>query len=93
MTLTPKSWVAWTNSNWGIDFSLIVVAIVWGSSYVVMQIVVSHGISVPAFLALRFLFALPIMIWIARRTIVNLTTQEVTAGAFFGLLLFGILTL
>ncbi|MEU4683771.1 DMT family transporter [Streptomyces xinghaiensis] len=74
------------------DLSVLLVAVIWGSSYVVMQEV---GESVPAasFLALRFLTALPVIILMSARTLPRLTRSEVTSGTFFGTLLFLILIL
>ncbi|AEW99368.1 DMT family transporter [Streptantibioticus cattleyicolor] len=74
------------------DLSVLVVAVIWGSSYVVMQDV---GRAVPAasFLALRFLTAIPAIALMAAPTLRNLTRSELLSGIGFGTLLFGILIL
>lgn len=74
------------------DLPVLLVAVIWGSSYVVMQDV---GRSVPAgaFLALRFLTALPVVLLLASRTLRQLSADEVRTGVFFGFLLYGILML
>lgn len=74
------------------DLSILLVAITWGSSYVVMQAV---GQSVPAasFLALRFVAAIPVIAILAVRTLPRLTGTEVVTGVVFGALLYGILIL
>jgi drug/metabolite transporter (DMT)-like permease len=72
------------------DLAILLVAVIWGSSYVVMQDV---GRSVPAapFLMLRFLCSLPLMMMLAARSLPRLTRDEILTGAFFGCLLYGIL--
>lgn len=74
----------------GDDLAILLVAIIWGSSYVVMQDV---GKSIPAapFLMLRFLCSLPPMAILAARSLRRLTRNEILVGAFFGCLLYGIL--
>jgi len=72
------------------DIAILVVAVIWGSSYVVMQVV---GRDVPAatFLMLRFLCALPVIALLAARSLPRITRSEVSTGIFFGFLLYGIL--
>ncbi|MEC3980504.1 DMT family transporter [Amycolatopsis sp. H20-H5] len=65
-------------------------AIIWGSSYVVMQ-VVGHSLPVMAFLALRFLLSLPVIALMGWRSLRTLTRSEVSSGALFGCLLFIVL--
>ncbi len=74
------------------DLSILVVAIIWGSSYVVMQTV---GARVPAaaFLALRFVTALPAVFLLAAPSLPRLNWLELRAGMLFGTLLYGILIL
>jgi drug/metabolite transporter (DMT)-like permease len=72
------------------DVSLLLVAIIWGSSYVVMQVVGEHT-PAATFLMLRFACALPAIALLALRTLGSLTWNEVVTGAFFGTLLYGIL--
>lgn len=74
------------------DLSILAVAVVWGSTFVVMQVV---GESVPpaALLALRFLIALPPVLLLAAPSLRGLTRGEVLTGAAFGVMLYGILML
>ncbi|MEQ0562235.1 DMT family transporter [Amycolatopsis sp. NEAU-NG30] len=72
------------------DLSIVLVAVIWGSTYVVMQ-VVGHSLPVMAFLALRFLCSLPVIAVMGWRSLRTLTAHEVRSGAVFGTLLFGVL--
>lgn len=74
------------------DLMILLVAIIWGSSYVVMQAVGEETPSA-AFLMLRFLCALPPIALLALRTLPRLTRNEAVTGVFFGTLLYGILIL
>ncbi|MFF4740191.1 DMT family transporter [Streptomyces sp. NPDC001262] len=74
------------------DASVLLVAVIWGSSYVVMQDV-GESVSAAGFLSLRFLTALPAIALIAAPTLRRITRSELLSGAFFGTLLFGILIL
>ncbi|GAA0467749.1 hypothetical protein Ade02nite_88560 [Paractinoplanes deccanensis] len=74
------------------DLSILAVAIIWGSSYVVMQ-VVGDRVPAAAFLALRFLTALPVVLLLAAPTLRRLNRKELLAGAAFGAMLYGILIL
>ena len=74
------------------DLPVLLVAVIWGSSYVVMQDV-GEVLPTGAFLALRFLTAIPVVLLLAARTLRRLTRAEVGTGMFFGCLLFGILML
>lgn len=75
------------------DTAVLAVAAVWGSSYVVMQLVTRSGVSVPSFLALRFVIAaLPLLaIVLVRRG--RFTAVEVRYGLGYGAMLFAILFL
>ena len=72
------------------DVSIVLVAVIWGSTYVVMQ-VVGHSLPVMAFLALRFVCSLPVIAVMGRRSLRALTAHEAWSGALFGTLLFGVL--
>jgi len=74
------------------DLLILLVAVIWGSSYVVMQIVGRH-MPAATFLMLRFVCAMPVLAVAATRSIRKLTSDEVRTGIFFGCLLFGILIL
>lgn len=74
------------------DLSIVLVAVIWGSTYVLMQDV-GHDVPTAAFLMLRFLCALPALAIPAFRTIRLVTPDELRTGVFFGSLLFGILIL
>ncbi|MBX7267864.1 DMT family transporter [Micromonospora sp. Llam7] len=74
------------------DLSILLVAIIWGSSYVVMQTVGEH-VPAAAFLALRFLTALPVVLLLAARSLRRLNRMELITGAAFGTMLYGILML
>lgn len=75
------------------DAAILGVAAIWGSSYVVMQVVVGEDVSVPGFLALRFLFAILPMMLLALSSVRRINAAEVSTGLLFGFLLFVILTL
>lgn len=72
------------------DLAILLVAVIWGSSYVVMQDV-GHSVPAAPFLMLRFLCALPPLAILAGRSLRRLTRDEVLTGIFFGCLLYGIL--
>ncbi|MBB4763051.1 DMT family transporter [Amorphoplanes digitatis] len=74
------------------DLSILLVAVIWGSSYVVMQDV-GDRVPAAAFLALRFLTALPVVLLLAAPSLRRLNRVEVLAGAGFGVMLYGILIL
>jgi drug/metabolite transporter (DMT)-like permease len=74
------------------DLSILLVAVIWGSSYVVMQ-AVGHTVPAAAFLALRFLTAIPVIAILASRSLRSLTRAELVTGMVFGALLYGILIL
>ncbi|GGO06705.1 hypothetical protein GCM10010116_13340 [Microbispora rosea subsp. aerata] len=74
------------------DVSVLLVAVIWGSSYVVMQDV-GESVSAASFLALRFLTAIPAMVLMAAPTLSRISRSEVLSGIVFGSLLYGILIL
>lgn len=74
------------------DGGLLLVSIVWGSSYVAMQ-AIGRYVSVPELLALRFGCAALILFLIFYRNIKNIVRQEIVIGMVFGSLLFSILAL
>lgn len=74
------------------DLLIVLVAVIWGSSYVVMQEVAADTPSA-AFLMLRFLCALPAIALPALRSLPRLTWNELLTGVFFGTLLYAILIL
>jgi drug/metabolite transporter (DMT)-like permease len=84
----PREWSAVAVT----DVTILLVAITWGSSYVVMQAV---GDNVPAasFLALRFAAAIPVIAILALRTLPRITASEIRNGLGFGAMLYGILIL
>jgi drug/metabolite transporter (DMT)-like permease len=74
------------------DLSILLVAVIWGSSYVVMQRV-GDDVAAPAFLALRFAIAIPVVAIMAGRQLLRINRSELIFGVFFGALLFGVLIL
>ncbi|AFJ45840.1 DMT family transporter [Shimwellia blattae] len=77
---------------WVIDFGLLIVALSWGASYSLMQIIIQAGVTVPLFLMLRFALAVPFMFVGARVRLSSITRGEVVNGVMFGVLLYAILT-
>lgn len=77
----------------GADLGVLGVAVVWGSSYAVMQIITGAGMSVPLFLALRFAVAVVPLLAVAAGKLRRTSRDEVVFGLIFGVLLFAILTL
>lgn len=75
-----------------IDFGLLIVALSWGASYSLMQLITQSGMSVPMFLMLRFSLSVPFML-LYLKSIRNFNFSEITNGILFGLLLYIILTL
>lgn len=74
------------------DLSILLVAIIWGSSYVVMQ-TIGERLPAASFLTLRFLTALPAVLMLAGPSLRRLSRTELQSGAIFGTLLYGILIL
>lgn len=74
------------------DLTVVGVAVVWGSSYVAMQEVGKY-LEVQPFLAVRFLVALPILVYLFNSQLKKINRKEVGVGLFLGVLLFFILSL
>ncbi|MEN8652239.1 DMT family transporter [Streptomyces sp. 21So2-11] len=77
---------------WLIDALLLVVAIVWGSSYLATKEITS-GATVIALLLLRFLIAIPVLGIAVRRKLRRLTLRELGGGTVLGLILAAIFLL
>jgi drug/metabolite transporter (DMT)-like permease len=78
---------------WIIDLGLVTVALSWGASYSLMQLIIHAGVTVPLFLMLRFALAVPFMFVGTRVRLNSFTRGEVVNGIVFGVLLYAILTL
>jgi drug/metabolite transporter (DMT)-like permease len=74
------------------DLPMLLVALVWGSSYLATKDIATQG-TVVAFLLLRFLVALPVLCVAGRRQLARLTMDEVRGGAILGVTLGGIFML
>ncbi|VXD08451.1 conserved membrane hypothetical protein [Enterobacterales bacterium 8AC] len=77
---------------WIIDLGLLTVALSWGASYSLMQLIIHAGVTVPLFLMLRFALAVPFMFVGTRVRLNSFTRDEVINGIVFGVLLYAILT-
>ncbi|WP_156294555.1 DMT family transporter [Serratia oryzae] len=77
---------------WIIDLGLLTVALSWGASYSLMQLIIHTGVTVPLFLMLRFALAVPFMFVGTRVRLNSFTRDEVINGIVFGVLLYAILT-
>ncbi|MEW2435750.1 DMT family transporter [Streptomyces caniferus] len=77
---------------WLIDVPVVLVAVVWGSSYLAAKELATTS-TVIALLLLRFLVATPVMAVVAGRGITRLSAREIGAGAVLGMLLSGVLVL
>lgn len=77
---------------WIIDLGLLAVALSWGASYSLMQLIIQAGVTVPLFLMLRFALAVPFMFVGTRVRLSSITRGEVINGIVFGVLLYAILT-
>ncbi|EMR6451225.1 DMT family transporter [Enterobacter cloacae] len=77
---------------WIIDLGLLTVALSWGASYSLMQLIIHAGVTVPLFLMLRFALAVPFMFVGTRVRLNSFTRGEVINGIVFGVLLYAILT-
>ncbi|MEM0671593.1 DMT family transporter [Dickeya oryzae] len=75
------------------DLGLLAVALSWGASYSLMQMIIHAGVAVPLFLMLRFALAVPFMFLGTRIRLSDFTRGEVLNGVIFGALLYAILTL
>ncbi|WP_049854767.1 DMT family transporter [Dickeya fangzhongdai] len=76
-----------------VDLGLLAVALSWGASYSLMQMIIHAGVAVPLFLMLRFALAVPFMFIGTRIRLCDFTRGEVVNGVIFGALLYAILTL
>lgn len=70
------------------DLWLALVALIWGSTFVVVKGELEH-IGPMAFVALRFTFAFLIMVLLARRSLLRSSWRQVAAGLLIGVFLFG----
>lgn len=77
---------------WLIDAPVLMIAVVWGSSYLATKEITS-GATVIAILLLRFLLAIPLLGIAARRKIRGLTPRELSGGLILGLILTAIFLL
>ncbi|MEU8683761.1 DMT family transporter [Streptomyces sp. NPDC048611] len=77
---------------WLIDVPVVLVAVVWGSSYLAAK-ELATGTTVIALLLLRFVVATPVMAVVAGRAVTRLSGREIVAGAVLGTLLSGVLVL
>ncbi|MBD2781886.1 DMT family transporter [Xenorhabdus szentirmaii] len=77
---------------WMLDIGLLTVALSWGASYSLMQLIIHAGVTVPLFLMLRFALAVPFMFLGTRIRLRNITRGEIVNGLIFGILLYAILT-
>ncbi|WP_038909111.1 DMT family transporter [Dickeya oryzae] len=76
-----------------VDLGLLAVALSWGASYSLMQMIIHAGVAVPLFLMLRFALAVPFMFLGTRIRLRDFTRGEILNGVIFGALLYAILTL
>ncbi|SJN55371.1 hypothetical protein VR7878_01219 [Vibrio ruber DSM 16370] len=77
---------------WLLDLGIIGIALSWGASYSLMQLIIQAGVAVPLFLMLRFALAVPFMFIGTRIRFSSFTRGEVINGIIFGVLLYTILT-
>ena len=76
-----------------VDLGLLAVAISWGASYSMMQLIVEDGIPIPVFLMLRFASAIPFLMLFFNLKKHRVSLAELGVGIFFGGLLYVILFL
>lgn len=79
-------------SRWTADISLLLVALIWGTTYVASKDVVSN-VPVMQFLFIRFLLTAIIMLPLTFEAIRKANRATWTTGTIFGLFLFAIFTL
>ncbi|MGY5124632.1 DMT family transporter [Streptomyces nigrescens] len=91
-TVTTRTARPGNRPLWLIDVPVVLVAVVWGSSYLAAK-ELATGTTVIALLLLRFVLATPVMAVVAGRGITRLTGRETAAGAVLGMLLSGVLVL
>ncbi|MGJ0579517.1 DMT family transporter [Xenorhabdus bovienii] len=75
-----------------LDLGLLAVALSWGASYSLMQLIIQAGLTVPLFLMLRFALSVPFMFLGTRVRLRNIKPGEIINGLIFGCLLYAILT-
>ncbi|MDE9454646.1 DMT family transporter [Xenorhabdus bovienii] len=75
-----------------LDLGLLAVALSWGASYSLMQLIIQAGLTVPLFLMLRFTLSVPFMFLGTRVRLRNIKPGEIINGLIFGCLLYAILT-
>lgn len=75
-----------------VDLGLLTVALAWGASYSLMQLIIHAGVAVPLFLMLRFALAVPFMFIGTRIRLRYFKQGEIVNGVIFGVLLYAILT-
>ncbi|MCG3463628.1 DMT family transporter [Xenorhabdus bovienii] len=75
-----------------LDLGLLAVALSWGASYSLMQLIIQAGLTVPLFLMLRFALSVPFMFLGTRVRLRNIKPGEIINGLIFGCLLYTILT-
>ncbi|MGB8955611.1 MAG: EamA family transporter [Tumebacillaceae bacterium] len=78
--------------NWYADLSLLLVAIVWGSSYLTTKSVLEYS-SVFAFLFVRFTITVLLMLPFVWKSLRSASREEWRIGTVFGLFLFAIFSL
>ncbi|MFF2811139.1 DMT family transporter [Streptomyces sp. NPDC058000] len=91
-TMTARTAPPGNRPLWLIDVPVVLVAVVWGSSYLAAK-ELATGTTVIALLLLRFLVATPVMALVAGRALTRLTAREIGAGAILGALLSCVLVL
>lgn len=77
--------------QWLTDLSLLFIAVVWGSSYLVTKVVLTD-ISVFSFLFIRFMLTVVIMALLTWKKCVKASIHTWLSGIIFGLFLSGIFT-
>ncbi|PHM72169.1 DMT family transporter [Xenorhabdus sp. KJ12.1] len=76
-----------------LDLGLLVIALSWGASYSLMQLIIQAGVTIPLFLMLRFALSVPFMFIGTKIHLSKITKGELVNGLLFGCLLYVILTL
>lgn len=89
----PQEAQARPSGHLAADAGVLLVAVVWGSSYSVMQVLTDAGMGVPLFLTIRFAVALLPLLAMSGRKLSRITRAETAFGVTCGVLLFAILTL
>lgn len=71
-------------ARWQADFTLGVIALIWGATFVMVKNALST-VGPITFIALRFIIASVVLLVLFRRRLPGLTRAEMGAGAFIGL--------